>query len=537
MFEECVVFSPKNQKKRQLTSAQPEAEDGLVLPAAVSARFCCDTSNKKMAFYDCEWYSNIGWGPASGGDGFCRRNWPNDRVRLAINIGGEECSGGGKARCSLPNYSDAIVVENERLGVWRGELTRWLEDPTCADPGAVLDKRAHSITPGLAKRRTNPGEAKTEGLLLALITKVGSTAMLDAMEEIWNDGIGDKFPNLKMGHFRNYMKDLPNYNTEGPIEVCHDVMCNPHYWNPRGGSDTKTTNCEEGICTSIDSCDLDETDLAKRLAAREAKSPDGSQQITVTITLPGYYGFSGLDPDDPIMDEVVDFVSRGDCTNIRIVYLSLPNGETFNSKFTFAMCVLCLPFADARHVEHLFDGNVMGRFYGRYCSWTPAKRCRGLDGAVSTSFFRQPKQCRCFPARRRYFPARRRYRVARTTRGCSHKDINGVKTTLMRGQHPISDGRWPELATNYARPEYVLLRLRASIGMIRYLNHRGTPNINGRLAIIVNNVGLQWEHGEAMWNAAHPNDMVAIADFWREWDPRLLRPVDYAHAQLRAERH
>ncbi|RYP11258.1 hypothetical protein DL765_007838 [Monosporascus sp. GIB2] len=415
-------------------------------------KICCDTSNKKMTFSDCKWYSNIGSGPASGGDGFCRPNGPNDHVRLAMHTGAEECSGGGKARCCLPDYSDTIEAENEKLGVWRDELT--------------------SIIPGLAKRRTDPREAKTEGLLLALITKVGSTAMLDAMEEIWNDGIGDKFLNRKMGHFRNYMKDLPNYNTEGPIELCDDVMCNPHYWNGRaGGSDTRTTNCE-GICTSIDSCDLDETDLAKRLAAREAewmgaslsldyfahtvlekragprpyrpmlRSPDGSKQITLTIILPGSYGFSDLDPDNPIMDEVVDFASRGDCTNIGIIYLSLPNGETFN-------------------IEHLFDGNVMGRFMADAARGRLRSDAVARTGPVRINFFRQAQIMPLLPG-----------------------------APPLPGDIPDGGGLTPDQQREMTRPEYVLLRLRASIGMIRCLNHRGPLNINGRLAIIVNNVGL-----------------------------------------------
>ncbi|RYP65975.1 hypothetical protein DL771_008022 [Monosporascus sp. 5C6A] len=233
--------------------------------------------------------------------------------------------------------------------------------------------------------------------------------MLDAMEEIWNNGIGDKFPNLKLGHFRNYMRDLPNYKTEGPIELCHDVMCNPHYWNGRaGGSGTKTANCEEGICASIDSCDVDETDLAKRLAAREAEwtgaspssghfaravlekragpspyspvltSPDGCEQITVTITLRAYYGFSDLDPDDPIMDEVVDFGSRGDCTNTRIVHLSLPNGGIFN-------------------IEHLFDGNLMGRFMSDAASGRLRSGAVARTGPVSISFFRQARTMPLLP--------------------------------------------------------------------------------------------------------------------------------------------
>lgn len=101
----------------------------------------------------------------------------------------------------------------------------------------------------------------------------------------------------------------------------------------------------------------------------------------------------------------------------------------------------------------------------------------------------------------------------------THIDINAVKTSLMRGHQPIASRRWPTVATNFARPEYVLLRLRACIGVIRYLNHQGVPNVNGRLTVVINDVGQQWTHGSDTWNANNPHDRVNVGAFWREWAP------------------
>jgi chitinase len=42
-----------------------------------------------------------------------------------------------------------------------------------------------------------------------------------------------------------------------------------------------------------------------------------------------------------------------------------------------------------------------------------------------------------------------------------------------------------------ADPTKVLLRLRASIGMIHYLNYRGIPDVNQRLTNVVNDIGAQ----------------------------------------------
>ncbi|ETS75312.1 hypothetical protein PFICI_12256 [Pestalotiopsis fici W106-1] len=534
-------------------------------------KFCCDTSNKKMTFSDCEWYSGLGFGPADGGDDFCRPNCPNNRVRVAMDTGAKECSGGGKASCCLPNYSDTIEVENDKLGVWRDELKRWLNDPTCAKPGAIISRRynhANSNSQSLFRRATNPGEAKTESLLLALVTKVGTQAMLEAMEKVWNDGTGNKFPHFKMPGFRDYITNLPNYGTEGPMELCHDIMCSPYYWDARASKGkTKTVDCVDGICTSIDSCDLDETDagVAKRNVnaeldgakyrdiewmyrggnnAHDAQldengalispnmrrfmnlekritgarpftasltSPSG-ERAAIIITLPGYYNFDDYPSDDPLMDEVVDFASRGDCTNTRIIHLSLPNGETFQ-------------------IEHLFDGNVMARFMSDAAAGRLRSGAVARAGPVSISFFRQARTMPLLPNAPplpggadysslypRVMDCLGSFTNTETFVG-AHRDINAVKTNLMRGHNPIATSRWQRLATNAAAPEYVLLRLRASIGVIRYLNHRGTPNINGRLAIIINNVGIQWDHGAATWNAANPNNRVAIGDLWREWAP------------------
>jgi len=88
----------------------------------------------------------------------------------------------------------------------------------------------------------------------------------------------------------------------------------------------------------------------------------------------------------------------------------------------------------------------------------------------------------------------------------------------MRGNNPIALDRLPGLAQDKANPGYVLTRLRAAIGLIRYLNYQGTPNVNQRLTNIINNAGEQWRLGQDQWNAANPGGpRVLIGDFWEEW--------------------
>jgi len=55
------------------------------------------------------------------------------------------------------------------------------------------------------------------------------------------------------------------------------------------------------------------------------------------------------------------------------------------------------------------------------------------------------------------------------------------------------------------------------VGMLSYLDYTGTPNVNRRLTDVVNNVGDQWNHGQAVWNAAKPNNRDFIGDFWSKW--------------------
>jgi hypothetical protein len=89
----------------------------------------------------------------------------------------------------------------------------------------------------------------------------------------------------------------------------------------------------------------------------------------------------------------------------------------------------------------------------------------------------------------------------------------------MREVNPISRDKIVIKAASFTLNDTVdlLLTLRASLGMLRYIDSTGTPNVNQRLSDVVNNVGDQWNHGQAVWNAAHPNNQVFMGDFWSEW--------------------
>lgn len=87
----------------------------------------------------------------------------------------------------------------------------------------------------------------------------------------------------------------------------------------------------------------------------------------------------------------------------------------------------------------------------------------------------------------------------------------------MMGFNATDFTKLEKLAKDIPYPEQALLRMRASTGVIHYLDYRGTPNVNRKLTNIINDVGEQWRHGEKTWNANNPNSPVNIAAFWHEW--------------------
>jgi hypothetical protein len=76
----------------------------------------------------------------------------------------------------------------------------------------------------------------------------------------------------------------------------------------------------------------------------------------------------------------------------------------------------------------------------------------------------------------------------------------------------------------------VIVKIRAGIAAIKYLNHQNPPNVNGRLTAIVNNVGAQFRASQNAHNAAFSNDPTTIGDFWFEWI-RALYPAAITHTR------
>ncbi|CAN9170859.1 unnamed protein product [Alternaria alternata] len=506
-----------------------------------SRKYCYDTSDKKETFSDCRWYNNIGFSPSGAPKKFCRSGCPSDRVRVGMDPNSEDCynegGGGAKSQCCIASFSEQVEVENPLIEDYRDAMEEYVKDPTCKNPDTFVPRGLHSIS----KRDEKYTTKRAQALLLALIVQSGSNALRDIMGEIWNKAMS-KYKNLQFPELRNYLTDLDAYGTEGPIRLASSIICSPAYWNNIASkAEEEKLVCIDAICNEDDCPDLEplerrteslvhihrhnhyhrdhranhiERGLVKRVGAARDYTFNVPGGGSITITLPSYNQIRDYPIDDPALDEAVDFVNRGDCGNSRISHFVIPIGELFQ-------------------VEHTFDGNVMTLFMEDAANGRLRSGAIAQTAAVPATFFRQVRTLPMdvstgappLPGGADYvrlFDRVMESLGSRTNEAyfvLAHRDINRVKGHLMRGKHPISKKNIRRKAASFTLNDTVnlLVTMRACVGMLRYLDHTGTPNVNRRLTDVVNNVGAQWNHGQAVWNAANPNNRVFVGDFWSEW--------------------
>lgn len=265
-------------------------------------KLCCNTASEKQKWGDCDWYTEIGYAPSGAPENFCRSGCPDDRVRVAMDQWSTDCytsgGGGGKSRCCVPIYNETNEVPNPKIEEYQYALKAYINDPKCENPGPIVISRAlmkvevnngttdQPRTDALTTRANSDGVKSANALLLLLVTQSANQAMLETLEKVWDDSIGDKWSNLKILNLRSYLTGLSSYGREGPIQLVHSVVCSPNYWNDLAGK--REILCADGICTeeSCESNDFGRRSLEKRYSgARDytVNFPDGT---TITITLP-----------------------------------------------------------------------------------------------------------------------------------------------------------------------------------------------------------------------------------------------------------
>lgn len=113
--------------------------------------------------------------------------------------------------------------------------------------------------------------AQVEGLLLAILTRISTDSMLEAMYLLWNNMMVDEDePGMHVPGFTDWVRELPSWGIDGPIQLAHSIVCNFDYWvslrgSGGGGSQTKL-NCTESLC-ALDGVDCKDdvfTDVSQR---------------------------------------------------------------------------------------------------------------------------------------------------------------------------------------------------------------------------------------------------------------------------------
>lgn len=278
-----------------------------------------------------------------------------------------QCKTGGKARCCTPSYFDTIEIENSKLDEYREDVQRYLDNPTCDNPGTIQDR-------GLSRRqsRGSPGQVKTMEMCVSLLTVGGTASMHEEMSRIWDRYIGGRWPNLRVVVLRRKAANLAEYLANGPYQICHDITCSPYSWNNRLG-DSPVLDCIEGYCAmdtghpdeefcdNVDG-DMEIGDSLMRVqganishvdAARAQPAPSstlskrsrgyrntlrqaGSSSVTLITILPNvsvaysniplnadvraaqYRSLKSIPANDPIRDFIIDYESLSDCGNVRL---------------------------------------------------------------------------------------------------------------------------------------------------------------------------------------------------------------------------
>jgi hypothetical protein len=90
---------------------------------------------------------------------------------------------------------------------------------------------------------------------------------------------------------------------------------------------------------------------------------------------------------------------------------------------------------------------------------------------------------------------------------------------MLRNKNPMSPEKVTDRTSSGSVDDAVkvLAAIRGTIATLLYLSRQNTPNVNGNLAHIANNIRAQWLHSQTLYNTANPSAQTSVAQFWSEW--------------------
>ncbi|CAN9362086.1 unnamed protein product [Alternaria alternata] len=378
--------------------------------------------------------------------------------------------------------------------------------------------------------------------------------MNEMVEVSWNDAMGTRFSNLHFPALRDYVTSLHTFAVRGPIELATEIVCNLSYWNKMASDDKKEKTL---VCYDPERCvgnecfpdDPDDESIVARQVgsgssigafhhhrhAHRQISGQGSQKrsgkiekrsrdytasfmgsngrtFTITVTLPSHRGFSQLAEDDPLNDEVIDYMFDDNC------------GDTDTDDFV-------LPTGNYYEMEHLVDGQLIAQFMIDAYNRRLPSGATATTAGVSASYFETARTMPIdvtappFPggnnpgvdAGLRFIFPRVMECLGSMTNTANfvglRREIHKAKTLIMLGSsvQDLDDVKKLAESGTQADAMAVIVKIRAGIAAIKYINHQNPPNVNGRLTAIVNNVGAQFRASQNAHNAAFPNDPTTSA--------------------------
>ncbi|KAG9495650.1 hypothetical protein J7337_012204 [Fusarium musae] len=519
-------------------------ELGLNVPGVQYRKFCCNDSDKNLRFTDCQKFRNVGPEPEVMPRGFCRSGCPPDRIQVAIDTQVDTCAiagVGGMAHCCKTDYAEIFEVENPKIDAFENDVKAWIKNPTCPKDDGGLFKRFDptndlainsSISMNLSPRAKEMEDSYDVVILLArLIAGMISKEVAEALTPKWNLVVEEEYPNLVVETLQKAKKEVPEWEDEDAEVMSRVTICDPKRANARiaailgKGSDGRTlafnctnTICQNGVCEpgtpeaarrrrglSMSRASHSVAHLHYHLHARQA----GAEHNEVTLTDRGG-GSATIEYNVPAHDEpkklvlrnpdaqVVRFANEADCHETRLWYttwsVSLEDRGFQNAGF-------------ANGAQSEYHG-IPARF------WEEALRLGALHGGFpriegrSSALSDQNLVSRMFDCLGSRDNFRNFVIVARP--------INAVKGRLMQLYQPLALNRLDTYDT-----DEMMAHIRAVISLFEYMDSEeedeNGETVKVKVNRIVNNIVVQLDYAQDLWNREHPGLPVPAAKFFVEW--------------------
>ncbi|RYC80923.1 hypothetical protein BFJ63_vAg16191 [Fusarium oxysporum f. sp. narcissi] len=534
--------------------------------------YCCNTK-PGLRFIDCQVRRD--YGPAPDADdlaGYCRSGCPSDRVRVALDTAFHTCTsklGGGQATCCKTDYSEEVLVPNEKIAVYRKVMDDWVKGGTCPNPDKVLGKRS---TTDLVVRDDPIKDITIFLLLRNLITHTGSDVMLAQQVHIWNDGVDAMDEEyLRYTYISTYIRRNWILDWQGPSEIALDILCHPHYWAKRirayltGDSWTKANlmNCKTSFCEKDEDCPLDGGDLsgdnsrrhvtlfgrhAHQLShshhhqfIRHSLEERGLDDNKLKFKVPGAPAGENIyeievpynptladikDDDNELLEKVVLIRLRDDC------WIPIVTVRKFSKKMLELYKLQMEHLVDKSILRAWYENSVIGKLpSGAASKYGPIpivfwERINDIDFAVEPGVPNLPGSedglfqfQRLFDRTFECLGSGRNYKAFMIV----DAEINQAKNYVMRfNRFPAEKSleRYVERdeerskETIKAEQEKMVKRIRATLSVFWYL---ATPTAKEKLNKVVKDIHTQLKFAEGVYNKRFPNEKVRLADYFIEW--------------------